>query len=635
MNYCFYCGVKDATSRSNHKIYASSLDTAQTYYRNTEKEKAVYYCDTCAGWYTKKHTDTHPSGSKVMPLLSSKDTAKEAYYFYTRERNAADTKWVYSKIVAKDLVHSINSEYYWKDGDSYKRIYYCETCDRWFNNKHKHATDGTITWGTQYYPEESVDYQISYEQFYKICEERETALREALNLFIEDIEEASAGENGIYGDADDVKHRLALVGFGSDVSSANDSPASCEILTVDAQGYNNNRYPVWYNLVDTEKERNAATGTKYLQDALRDVTTEEGRSWIDYALSEYVIKGNTWTDHGMQLAQWILEKSMSENEQRNKVVVLFTDGAPYKDGDGYFGNRSKDAIFSAKIMKKDLDATIYGIGVFSKAKSSLPAPDYVEKDSTTANTTAFFNRCNRFMHLVSSNYPDASNEKTSGAVNPVLLDDQGNYTGDSFYLAPDTTDALNDVFKQIASSVTSGGAYIQELNEKTIIRDVVSNYFKISENSLPIAYTMSYAGNDNAGNKQWIKNDEELNSKKGTLSIDVNGKVVQVTDFNFKEYYVALDASTVNGETTYTPRGKKLIIEIPIEIDNASALNLPTNDEEKSGIFTPTYDESGALIGERLYENFDLPHADLFTDVSVTKMVEGGLSKILKNMTLN
>ena len=586
MNYCFYCGVKEANSRSNHKAYASSVNTSTEYWTNTEKGSQLYYCsDYCKVWFTTEDHSKHAGKEGYLPTATANDATRDAYYFYSAKKTSA-------KVIAANL--DFSKTYYWKDGDTYKEVKYCTECARWYSG-HSHNEDGSVKKaGEQRYPEISLDFEVHYQPFYYACSEREAALREALNKFVNQVTTVS--------DEDNVHNRLAIVGFGSDVSSANDTPASNEILSSKADakdGYNKEVFPVWYGLIDTADERNSTKGTRYLQSALQDMTTAEGKAMIEYALSEYKIKGNTWTGHGMKMAYWILEKATATDhnndgkaDTRNKVIILFTDGYPYRKNTdtttyGYFGAQANDAIKYASNATKDFGATVYTIGIFAGADGtgSLPA-------NSGSNNGSNVNKANRFMQLVSSNYPNATSLDSAGSKNPDLK------TGESYYLSPSTTDALSEVFSKIATDITSGGAYIKEMDENTVVQDQISPYFQIAEGASSVkAYTQSFAGmvGDVA---TWTTNDE-LTSDSGVLKISIaDDGIVQVSGFDFAENYVATD---MVDDQEY-PRGKKLVLEIKIKVnpDFLGGDSIMTNTTE-----------SGIFIGNELVEQFELPQTSV------------------------
>ncbi len=137
--------------------------------------------------------------------------------------------------------------------------------------------------------------------------------------------------------------------------------------------------------------------------------------------------GATQADYGLELA-----RDMSGRTDAQKVVVFFTDGSP-TSSNGFESDVANDAVNAAKTMK-DKGATIYTIGIFSGAN-----PDQAISKASKEN---------RFMHAVSSNYPNATSYTTNSL---------GKRTENSdFYKAASNADELKKVFDDISSSITSG-----------------------------------------------------------------------------------------------------------------------------------------------------------------------------------
>ena len=152
--------------------------------------------------------------------------------------------------------------------------------------------------------------------------------------------------------------------------------------------------------------------------------------------------GSTRADYGMDLA-----KGIAGREDAQKIVVFFTDGSP-TSSNGFEAEVAKDAINIAKTIKSG-GATIYTIGIFNGAK---PGDD--PTSSRTSNE-------NKFMHAVSSNYPDATS-----SVSHVFFGTEkwnvnfGNpVAGASYYKSATNAAELDQVFKDISSAITSGKGF--------------------------------------------------------------------------------------------------------------------------------------------------------------------------------
>ena len=139
--------------------------------------------------------------------------------------------------------------------------------------------------------------------------------------------------------------------------------------------------------------------------------------------------GATRADYGLELAH-----DMSGREDAQKVVVFFTDGTP-TDFSEFNSTVANNAIAAAKKMKEK-GATVYTIGIFDGANPTDDPTNYWTSDE------------NKFMHAVSSNYPNATSYTTNKL---------GKRTENSdFYKAASNADELKKVFDDISSSITSG-----------------------------------------------------------------------------------------------------------------------------------------------------------------------------------
>ncbi|MCI6405474.1 MAG: VWA domain-containing protein, partial [Collinsella sp.] len=153
--------------------------------------------------------------------------------------------------------------------------------------------------------------------------------------------------------------------------------------------------------------------------------------------------GATRADIGMDLAKGIT----SGREDAQKIVVFFTDGSP-TSSNGFEAEVAKDAINTAKTIKSG-GATIYTIGIFNGAK-----PD----DDPTSNDTS---NKNKFMHAVSSNYPEATSSVSHGFLGTKKWNvNFGNpVAGASYYKSATNAAELDQVFKDISSAITSGKGF--------------------------------------------------------------------------------------------------------------------------------------------------------------------------------
>ena len=366
------------------------------------------------------------------------------------------------------------------------------------------------------------------------------ALKSSVNSFIDSVS-ADASKN-------DVDHKISIVKFAGDKTDKVGNDTYWE------QGYTYNYSQIVQNLTDVRN--GGATGLKNKVNSLSPA-------------------GATAAHYGMELANTEISKSTSAD--RNRVVIMFTDGKPttYNDFDADVAN---GAITASKGMK-DKGVSVYTIGMFNDADNS--------------DVTYGTSNVNKYMHFVSSNYPNAQSMKNPGE----------RAAGSSFYKTAKTASELEAIFEEISSETKD-----TELDESTIIRDVMSEYFETDGSAGNIKiYEAEYKGNDQFGEKTQITGDA---LSKYTVTAD-KGQV-SVNGFDFE---AVMDTPKV--------KGKKLIIEIPVKLKDSTISNeslsgktIPSNntDSAKSSIIKTTEPAQSW--------NFEIPKVKLpvaKTDISGTK----------------
>lgn len=151
--------------------------------------------------------------------------------------------------------------------------------------------------------------------------------------------------------------------------------------------------------------------------------------------------GATRADYGLQLAQ----SQTSSRKDAKKIVIFFTDGSPTSSS-GFESGVASEAVSAAKAMKdKDVNATVYTVGIFSDADPSA--------DPSGASNE------NKFMHAVSSNYPEASYTQNSGFWGGWNWNLGTRAEGSDFYKSASNADDLDKVFEGISSEMVKGSGY--------------------------------------------------------------------------------------------------------------------------------------------------------------------------------
>ena len=341
------------------------------------------------------------------------------------------------------------------------------------------------------------------------------ALKEALNSFVAAVNTKALGKDGKLGTNDDINHRIAVVGFAS-----------------------NTEY-----YIGSESYRDESG---YGQ-AFQDMSTQTGQSNVTNSINALYANGATRADLGLKMAQGILEANpVQGDEQRNRVVVFFTDGSP-TDSNGFEIDVAEYAIkFATQI--KGTGANVYSVGIFDGADAT--------SEGTKPNSDLWQN---------SSKIPAASNWFMQNVSN-----NNGTPQDPSYYLSASDSNALNNIFKQIGDNIESGGTSVT-LGSESVIKDVISDQFQLPEgaSSNITLKVYDYIGQDTSNPNAWVE------TAADEVSARVDGKTVSVTGFNFAENYVG----TVTTGDNVEYRGKKLVIKFNVEPkpDFLGGNNVPTN----------------------------------------------------------
>lgn len=370
---------------------------------------------------------------------------------------------------------------------------------------------------------------------------RLNALITAVTNFVNSVSQKAAGADGDRTTAaDNVDHRIAIVGFSSD-NYSNTELLTGSTLTTGTENYGTSPvdndqgtyyYPTGY-AKNGPDYYSGITGAQY-KAALLDMSTQAGINGAKAGIEAITAHGGTQVQAGMYMANQIFAQNpIPEGEQRNRVVIVFTDGAP---GDTQFDKTvATTAIRYADTAKTTYGATVYTVGIFAGA------------DATSAGTEPAGN-----LNSSSSAVPAASNWFMQK-----LSSNNGVVQTPSYYLSASDADTLNSIFQQIADQIESGGA-TTTLDENTVIRDLVAPAFALPEGASAGDITVeSYActGVDSAGAYTWAKNETALGAQAA-----VSGSEVSVTGFDFAENYVG--TVTAGSATAY--RGNKLVITFTV-----------------------------------------------------------------------
>ena len=240
--------------------------------------------------------------------------------------------------------------------------------------------------------------------------------------------------------------------------------------------------------------------------------------------------GATSADYAFNRAQAALTYQPRANAK--KVVIFFTDGEP-NHGSGFDPTVAATAVNKAKSLK-DAGTTIYSIGVVSGANPG----------DTSSNL-------NKYMHGISSNYPDAtatSSEHLWGKSWNANLGDRAETS--SYYKAATDAGQLNNIFESIYQEITKTAEYADVTIHDRLSSWVVSSD-SASENGEPAGFT--YTKTRNGQITAWDDAPEATVAADGTVSWPVmsnGGKledgVTYTVSFNVKPTQAAFDEAVKN-----------------------------------------------------------------------------------------
>ena len=345
--------------------------------------------------------------------------------------------------------------------------------------------------GTWYTPKTSLeDKATGHVQFFS-SNTKITALKSAVNSFIDIIAK------------DNPTSKIAIVKFAGNKkdSVGND--------TYKDGGYTYNYTQIVKNL--TEADTNGAESLKAAVNAL-------------------TANGSTAADYGLEKAINVFGDADQVPKDHNRVVIMFTDGEPnYYNG---FDSEVADAaIKNAQTLKsEDYGASVYTIGIFNGADVGTTLPDN-DKNGRT----------NRYMHLVSSNYPEASDMTEIG-------------TGDvtkGFYKVASDAETLGSVFTKLGEAI---GKPSIDLGSAAVLTDNIAPNFNVPKDAKDVkVFTADYDGTK-------FGDRTELTG----ANVSINNNAVTVSGFNYSENYVS---ATAHPGTDNNFFGKKLIVEFDITVD--------------------------------------------------------------------
>lgn len=432
----------------------------------------------------------------------------------------------YKSVTVKREGHVFSADEYWYTVDG-QQILYTTGDDSipnfgqyapLYQSVKKYIYSYTLNGATTVIEESFGDGSSPDTQFYRrdysssAGDTRLNALKNAATTFANAVATKAAGEDGdINAPADNVNHRIAVVGFAS------------------GQRYNGTNYN--YNntevFVGSNQYRYGTAAQGQYGNAFQNMNTSTGVGNVSASIEALSADGGTLTNLGLEMGNGIFGANpIAEGEKRNRVVIVFSDGVP--SWSGYDSDTANSAITQAGTAKNTYGATVYTIGIF-------PGADATSAGNQNGNETE---KANWFMQRVSSNtqYPQSP----------------------SYYLSAADAGTLNSIFQQISNQIETGGAETT-LGSETVVKDIISPYF-----TLPAGTTASgiridtYACTGKDGKTYtW----SGTSGGPGGATATVDGDQVSVTGFDFSENWCGTETDAQGNSTV---RGNKLVISFEV-----------------------------------------------------------------------
>ncbi len=345
----------------------------------------------------------------------------------------------------------------------------------------------------------------------KDSKKRIDALKSAVNAFIDKVAEKNTDADG-----NTVGHKISIVKFAGE-----------KLNQVGNERYWDRVDREYYNYSQIVKN-------------LTDVDTQ-GKSDLQTEVNKLTPGGATQANYGMELAQRVL--SSDEDSDRDKVVVMFTDGTPTSSSNFEYGV-ARSAIANSATLKGN-NVKVYTVGIFSDANP--------QADLDGASKT------NKYMHAVSSNYPNATLTSTNTGI---FGSKEWHWNfgrraqGSNYYLSATNSTELNNVFQTISNSITTTHV---KANASAVLRDTLTEQFVLNGNVNDITVqTAAVTGKGLDGKYAWARPENVTTG----IEKNVSGKTVTVKGFN----YTSEDNVITKTGDDYS--GHKLIVTIPIKVDD-------------------------------------------------------------------
>ena len=482
------------------------------------------------GSYASVSVEVTNQALKYNPVNIKNSSASSLYQTYSENLYVKGTDGEYYKVTINITVSGYSARYSFSSADGSVNIsnqrsydYPFWDSDLEFYTAAEDATKNVYTYtctadnGTELYKDTSTGADTTFNtEFYQLIPSgtkitRLKALQIAAKSFATSVAAKTKGSDGIAGTDDDVNHRIAVVGFAHGTTSSKEFEGGYDYVNTEL-------------FIGSNEYLYGTSATAQYANAFQDMSTAQGATNVNNSISALSALGATQVNLGMNMAEGILNANPLKDQDRNKVVIVFTDGFP-STYSNYSSDVASNAISKARTLKQ-AGVTVYAIGVFEGA-------DATSYGNSNGDNTQ---KANWFLQNLSSN--------------------NGTPRSPSYYLSAADSSTLTNIFQQISNQIQSGGSSTT-LSSETVIKDIISPAFTLPTGASASNITLEtwHCTGKSGDEYTWSKNDGVMGAEA-----TVSGSNVSVTGFDFAANYVGTE--TVDGKVTY--RGDKLVISFKV-----------------------------------------------------------------------
>lgn len=356
------------------------------------------------------------------------------------------------------------------------------------------------------------------------------------------------------------------------------------------------------------------------QDALVSVNNADGsvNSSITTAIGNIGSKGGTRTQYGIEMANNVFENNPINSEERDRIVVVFSDGEP--GGSDFENSEARAALAKAYDTKNSYNAKVFTVmldsspstdckrfmDALSSNRLNIASFPYktngyiytvVKPEQLNKNSTYYIENGDLYRDITYSQSRNSWGYNSWGSWRTVNVDTTKVYarTADSsngltngkYYMQVSNTSELDNIFTLISSEVTNPKADV-EMNGSAVLRDILADGFILpgtesQQKSKISTYIEKGSVKSGSSSVQWSGVEEEAN-----YSVSIDGQNIDVTGFDYSDKYIGPLHS-----------GEKLIVRISGVLPTEQAVQnaiIPTNDGN-SGVYPNSRDANAGVNG--------------------------------------